>query len=149
MSFITINVNPNSVKSRLQRFIDYFEGAGLTKTLGDVGDDQLDEHLQRFDYYKTDYKNKPLMGLMDSYYKWKVRFTGIPSQNIGILTGKMRAMTFSRVEGNKMYIENFVKNDKGRPYARHFQRQRPIFGFSPQGMKKAKAICVEALRKLT
>lgn len=149
MSFITVNINLNSAKSRLQRFINYFEGDGLKKTLEDVGDDQLDEHLKRFDYFKVDYRNKPLMGLMESYYRWKVIFTGIADQNIGVLTGKMRAMTFTRVEGKSLFIENFVRNDKGRPYAHHFQKHRPIFGFSEQGIKKAKLIIQNAIGKFT
>lgn len=149
MNFIRININTNNAKNRLHRFMSYFDNGNLNKTLQEIGDDQIDEHLKRFDYFKVDYRNKPLMGLMESYYKWKVNFTGIPDQNIGILTGKMRMLTYSRISGNSLFIENFVKNDKGRPYAHYFQKHRSIFGFSEQGIKKAKSIIQNAIKKFT
>lgn len=171
MNFIRININTNNAKNRLHRFMSYFDNGILSKTLQEIGDDQIDEHLKRFDYFKVDYRNKPLMGLMDSYYKWKegkwigyvkrwkrlmdsyykwkVNFTGIPDQNIGILTGNMRMLTYSRISGNSLFIENFVKNDNGRPYAHYFQKHRSIFGFSEQGIKKARLIIQNAIRKFT
>lgn len=133
---------------RLNRFLAWIKPSGLKPVLEDIADDQLDEHLQRFDVNKVDYLNRPLKGLMESYYRWKVRFTGIASQNIGILTGKMRSQTFTRVKDNIMYLENYVVDKKGRPYAQHFQKQRPIFGFSPQGKERALKICMKSLKKL-